>query len=712
MPSIRIISALAVACLAGCDGAIFPGGKNVLSPNGGGPSGTGGSGGGSDFVAPIVVTPAAPQVRVLSATEYRNTVRELLGLPISTHFTQSDWTAGFDNGADIHVDDNLLAALADESERLATEYLKTQGRTDFPCFDPANVADACVQTIIERVGRRAHRRPLSSEQRAELFAFFRTVSTAVGSKVTGAEMVIARLLTSAQFLYRSEVGRPTTPGGDTYALDDFEKASLLSYTLTGSMPDEPLLADAEAGLLDEAHLRQHIQRLWRSPKSKARVGDFFRQWLKVTRLDEMAQRPAAYPKLTTTALGASLKAEFDAYVAAVVFDGAGTLPALFTESYTVGDSNVAALYGRTVSGTTPQTFPLDPAQRRGVLTLASTMAAIASADDPSQDRPVVRGLMVKEQLLCEEVGPPSGISILAAANTAMSQTPNFHQLTTREQYEAMMQQGAVCASCHRQFMPLGFALSRYDALGRYRTEQRGRPVNEAVVDVPFAGTDRGFTGATDLAQSLANSPATASCFSKNFVRFTTGGHGEDAETLGGSVFQKLGKGPLVFAKLVEETLASPHLYLRKGVPFVPATGGTGGGGGGAGGGGGTGGGAGGGSGAVTTSVLLASGATLNPDQTVTSADGAYRLHYQLDGNLVLYRVGGGALWASNTPGSSVGRTAMQGDGNLVVYDRDNAPKFHTSTHGNPGAQLRIDTNGKLTIVAPNGTELRNLGGTP
>jgi hypothetical protein len=637
-----------------------------------------------DVVAPIAVALSAPQVRVLSAPEYRNTVRDLLGLSVSPHLAQSDWTAGFDNGAGIHIDENLLSALITEAEALATQYIATRAASDFPCFNLSDITDACMQTLIEQLGRRAHRRPLTSEQRSELFAFFSAVSNDVNSRQTGAEMVVARLLTSPQFLYRTEVGRPTTPGGDLYALDDFEKASLIAYTLTGSMPDELLLADAEAEMLDDANLRRHIQRLWASTAARERVGDFFRQWLKVTRLDEMARRPSDYPKLTAPDLGRSLKDEFDAFVRAVVFDGEGTLRALFEESFTHIDVNTAPLYGLTTNSDTPVRVALDAAERRGVLTLASTMAAIASATDAFKDRPVLRGLMIKEQLLCEEVGPPSGINTIAAMNTAM-QTPNFDQLTTREQYEAMMQQGDHCRACHRQFMPLGFALGRYDALGRYRTEHNGRPINAAVSDVPFDGRAQELAGGTALAAALATSPSTAKCFSKNFVAFTVGATDtEHTATLSGSVLQKLGSGPLAVARFVEETLATPELYQRHGVPFVDVDAGSTG----------TDGGT-----EVTRSVLLASGASLNPDESVTSADGVFRLVYQLDGNLVLYGADGAAPWASNTSGQSTGRTAMQGDGNLVVYDRDGAPRFNTGTYGNPGAQLFIDSEGTLTIIS-------------
>jgi hypothetical protein len=684
--SILVLTAL----LAGCPNEF---GAGRMLDLGGGPDSPDGADVPEDpevpeVVAPIVVALSAPQVRALSAPEYRNTVRDLLGLAVSPNLSQSDWTAGFDNGAGIQIDDNLLSALITEAETLAAQYIATRAASDFGCFDPANISDACIQALIEGLGRRAHRRPLTDAQKSELFAFFLEVSSAVNSRLTGAEMVVARLLTSAQFLYRSEVGRPTAPGGDLYALDDFEKASLISYTLTGSMPDESLLADAEGGSLDDASLRRHIRRLWTAPRSHERIGDFFRQWLKVTGLDEMARRPSDLPKLTAPELGRSLKSEFDAFVAAVVFDGEGTLTALFSESFTMADANTAPLYGLETDSQTPVRFELDSTERRGVLTLASTMAAISFADDPSKDRPVVRGKMIKERLLCETVGAPSGIDILDAANTAKMQTPNFEELTTREQYEAMMQQGDHCRACHRQFMPFGFALGRYDALGRYRTEQRGRLIDTAISDVPIAGQVHAFADGTELAAHLATSPSTANCFSKNFVGFTTGAaNTEHTRTLSGSVLQRMGSGPVAIARFVEEMLSTPELYRRHGVPYVepPPS--------------------------IITSVLLASGATLNPDASATSPDAVFRLVYQSDGNLVLYREGGTALWSSNTAGRPAGTTAMQGDGNLVVYDPEGAPLFNTGTHGNPGAHLDIDTEGTLTIAGIDGRVLWT-GGTP
>jgi hypothetical protein len=101
-------------------------------------------------------------------------------------------------------------------------------------------------------------------------------------------------------------------------------------------------------------------------------------------------------------------------------------------------------------------------------------------------------------------------------------------------------------------------------------------------------------------------------------------------------------------------------------------------------------------------VLLAANAQLAPDASVTTSDGTHRFVYQLDGNLVLYRIGGGPVWNSQTAGTSPGLTIMQGDGNLVVYDSANVPRFNTMTQGNPGAQLYFEVGGRLHVIAADG----------
>ncbi len=107
--------------------------------------------------------------------------------------------------------------------------------------------------------------------------------------------------------------------------------------------------------------------------------------------------------------------------------------------------------------------------------------------------------------------------------------------------------------------------------------------------------------------------------------------------------------------------------------------------------------------ALLTPVVLASGEALWENQTRVSLDGAYRLQYQGDGNLVVVRLADeSCAWSSQTNGTSVGATIMQGDGNLVVYNADWIPVWNSGTAGYDGARLEI-ANHTMAIVGPDGT---------
>lgn len=681
-------SALLLVALCSCDGRIV------------GRLGGDAAAGETKKAPPPVISPAPAQLRLLSGVEYRATVKDLLGLDASPAITHADWSGGFDTGANGQVQESLLLTLADEAQTLAQQAVATTLPQRFPCLSTAS--DACVRSVIVELGRRAFRRPLPAARVDALMAFF------ASSRARGLELVVARMLLAPEFLYRSEVGVPTANG--SRALDAFERASFISYTLTGSMPDEALLADAERGALDEPTLRAHVKRLWKTPRARARVATMFRQWLKATALDDMVSRPQDFPKLASPAQGVALKEGFDAWVTAVAFDGKGTLPALLDEPFALVNRHTAPLVGATVDSDTLTRVELPRTERRGVLTQPGLLAALGASGDADRDRPVLRGLMIKTQLLCEPIGPPSGLNTAVASNTAAT-VPGFAAMTTRQQYEAMMEQGAACSACHAQFMPLGFALGRYDALGRYRTMQRGRVVDSAA-RAPVLGELRDFEDGLALSDVLAGHEAVAACFTKHLVAWATGlGSAAPSTSLAASVSYARDGKPLEFARAIEDVLVHPS-YAERVVVDIPAVSGGGAGGGSAG--GGTAGGAptGGGSAMVTSELLLGSGLELRPREERRAFGGTFTFVYQGDGNLVLYR-GTTALWSSGTAGRPAYLAAMQGDGNLVVYERQGSPIFHTRTHGNAGAQLYLESTGRLVIRATDGRELlSSTGGTP
>jgi hypothetical protein len=67
--------------------------------------------------------------------------------------------------------------------------------------------------------------------------------------------------------------------------------------------------------------------------------------------------------------------------------------------------------------------------------------------------------------------------------------------------------------------PLGFALENFDAVGRFRDKERGKPVDAAGSYETRAGTTAKFTGAKELAKFLAGSEETQYAFAQQAFHF-------------------------------------------------------------------------------------------------------------------------------------------------------------------------------------------------
>jgi hypothetical protein len=661
------------------------------------------------------VPPTAPQLlRLLSGAEYRATVQDLLGVEASPGIDHASIAGGFDTGAEGQVQEALFVALAAEAERLAEAALGGPLRARFPCLAAASLEDACVRDVLAQLGGQAFRRPLPAAQLDTLLGFFGQAAGTSGNRADGLKAVLTRMLLAPEFLYRPEVGRVGADGARR--LDAFEQASLVSYALTGSMPDAPLFAaaataEAAGQALDEATLRAEARRLLATPRGQARIAALIKQWVRATPVDDMVRRPEDFPKLGDPAVGVALHDGLDAFVLEVVNRGDGTLTALLDSPFAMVNRHTAPLVGQAVEGDQLVRVELPRSERRGLLTQPGVLAALGASGEADKDRPVLRGYMLKTQLLCEQVGPPSGLNTAVAADTA-NRIPGFDQMTTRQQYEAMMEQGEACSACHATFMPLGFAFGRYDALGRYRPTQRGQAVDPSARGVPVLGEVRDFEDGLALTDVLSTHGKVAACFVKNVVAFVTGlGSAPSVEALAADLGAGAA-GPVRILGALEDAVVGAALVVRlpeegseppvspevdAGTPGSPDAG-------------------------TAASpdasapaapdagrvpaeeLLLESGEELSPNESRSPYGGRFNFVYQGDGNLVLYE-GRRALWNSRTARRPAFLTAMQGDGNLVVYSSRTQPVFNTGTHRNPGAALYILQSGVLQVRASNGRVL-------
>jgi hypothetical protein len=154
---------------------------------------------------------------------------------------------------------------------------------------------------------------------------------------------------------------------------------------------------------------------------------------------------------------------------------------------------------------------LDPAQRAGFLTTPGFLAAYASGNDPDI---IHRGVFIATRLLCAQLPAPApNIPPLAEVQ------PNQ---TNRERIEAQTGKGTCGGVCHATlFNPLGYAFENYDAIGRFRTTDRGKPVN-AADSYTLDGQLRSFQSGVELSHMLAESQQAHGCYLKNMLTYLHG----------------------------------------------------------------------------------------------------------------------------------------------------------------------------------------------
>lgn len=456
--------------------------------------------------------PGASPIRRLSAWEYDNTILDLLGDDShpAAAFPQ-EGGSGFDNNADVSAVTRLQAQkYLDASEGIAARAVADLAGL-LPC-DPAAVADehACVEQWVEGFGLRAWRRPLTAAELASMVALF-DEARATEDLATSVSLLLQAFLQSPHFLYRVELGIPGEQGTAAVRLGDYEMASRLSYFLWGSMPDATLLdAAASGGLSTTEDVEAQARRMLDDPKARRMVEHFHAQWLGTQRLATLEKDTAAFPDWTPE-LSARQAQEAAAFVDHVFFAGEGTLEELLTANYTFVDAELAEHYGlpAPAGAGLQQTGAAGGIELSGILSLGGVLSAYALADGTD---PIKRGLFVREHLLCQIPPPPPDV--------IPELPPVDPNATTRERFE-QHRSDPVCATCHTLFDPIGFGFENYDAVGRWRTEENGLPIDASgeLTAADVAGT---FVGVRELGSKLAGSEDVAECVSRQWFRFAYG----------------------------------------------------------------------------------------------------------------------------------------------------------------------------------------------
>ena len=350
----------------------------------------------------------------------------------------------------------------------------------------------CATQILSRLARRAYRQPVSKAELEPILGFYEAARKK-GTFESGIQRGLERILASPRFAFRVERDPESVAPGTPYRISDIELASRLSFFLWSSIPDDTLLDVAGRGRLkDPAVLEEQVRRMLADPRSSALVDNFAGQWLQLRNIRSVLPNSDEFPDFDDN-LRQAFRRETELLFESIIREDRNVLD-LLRADYTFVNERLARHYGiPDVYGSRFRRVQVTDEARKGLLGKGSMLAVTSHAERTS---PVLRGKWVLENIVGLPVPPPPpDVPQLKPAEEG--QKPK----TLREQM-AEHRTNPTCATCHKVMDPVGLSLENFDAVGAWRTQEAGGPI-----DVSGQLADgRPVNGVVTLRQAILDRP--------------------------------------------------------------------------------------------------------------------------------------------------------------------------------------------------------------
>lgn len=410
---------------------------------------------------------------------------------VKTAFPPDDSSCGYERGIAVSREwhDAVVRSAAETAASLMPVIDRLAGIKDGEGGRPDKLSEFCV-----RFAERAFRRPLDDEHRKSLLKEFDGVDPEVATR-----RLIVRILCSPRFLYPSLGGQ---------AGDDHAVAASLALVMWDSLPDEELRKAAREGKLrTPEQVESQARRMLDDPRSRHKLRGFFHHWLAIGEADRLAKDAKAYPGFDER-LVADLRSSLERFVDDVVWSEQSDYRQLLLSDSLFVNRRIAEYYGMASpegGGFAKMTLPSE--QRAGVFTQPYLLASLSYHKSSS---PIHRGVFVTRNVLGRFLKPPP----MAIEFMDDRFDPS---LTMREKVTELTSKPS-CMACHEMINPLGFSLENYDATGRWREKDGGKPVNPVSDYTTTDGDVICLAGPRDLAKHAATSNEASEGFVRQFFQ--------------------------------------------------------------------------------------------------------------------------------------------------------------------------------------------------
>lgn len=477
--------------------------------------------------------------RRLAKQEYINTVRDL--------FLPADVSVNADEQRSLPADAKSQYLLFDSaargvsadhvevyfsiSERIVDEVLATESKASqlHACFanlggQAAAAAEMCVQQFVVNFGKRIFRRPLQNEEVTQYLNLYREGLSVNLTRLVSVKTVLMAFLNSPQFIYLFEINGSDSDNGKLQ-LSPHELATRLSYLLWQTAPDGELLAEADSGrIMSGASLAAQTKRLMDDPRFRRVTEGFISRWLKLEGLvpPNFSAGFLAGVNPGEVRSAASIEAlNFSNYI---IHDVKGSYVDLLTSPQSsVTSQALAQVYLVPVTTDLQKKTPLPVGEMRGgLLTRAAFLYGGVDATSP-----IHRGAEIRRYVLCDPLPSPDPAQLPQGA----LQPPPFSLTQSSRERWTVKTSGSSCIGCHSQINDLGFAMEKFDTLGRLRQQERvvdpatAQTAHLAIddqVDVMIEDTAVRVRGGLELSHAIAGSNKGNQCFARQWFRFSYG----------------------------------------------------------------------------------------------------------------------------------------------------------------------------------------------
>ncbi len=490
------------------------------------------------------------QLRLLTQQEYARSIRDVLG--VNTVEALRFWpepplVQGYHNNAEANVATDRHVLMFAKAAREIASRTSIENRWAARCGRDTSC-------LVQEFGLRLFRRPLRESELSHWTKLWATHPRA-------GQAVLEGMLQAPAFLYRSEMGRFMSPS-NSYALDSYEIAAVISYSLGGTTPDETLLNLAKEGQLSRAEVRRaQAERLLQTEGARETFAQFAVQWLGIGGLPFVTRDQSDF----NAVIRRDMLEESQRYVNDIVFDKEAGVAEFFNGDRSFVSRALARYYGLPIPPQDWDSVDLGP-QRQGILSLGAILANYGNSREAS---PIKRGVFVRNRLLCQDLPPPP-------ANVDTTIPPPAPGLTIRERLEKHISQGKqsdgtnTCYSCHQYIDMVGFGFEMFDETAKLRFFYPEKPDTKIDISGELKSPEDFSNPATlpfqdlkELGGLLAKSQRSKQCFATQYLRFAQGRIEQSSDQCSlQSLQQGLVQGKSI-KSFIADWVASPGFVTRR-----------------------------------------------------------------------------------------------------------------------------------------------------